>query len=47
MGEMKITSMIGDISIVILRPTIIESTYKESFPGWIEGNRCILYTHFG
>ncbi|KAF7835921.1 fatty acyl-CoA reductase 2-like [Senna tora] len=39
MGEMKITSMIGDIPIVILRPSIIESTYKEPFPGWIEGNR--------
>lgn len=22
---------------VIIRPTIITSTYKEPFPGWIEG----------
>ncbi|KAF7835917.1 fatty acyl-CoA reductase 2-like [Senna tora] len=37
MGEMKITSMIGDIPIVILRPTIIESTYKDPFPGQLPG----------
>ncbi|OIS96937.1 fatty acyl-coa reductase 3 [Nicotiana attenuata] len=28
-----------DLQLIILRPTIILSTYKEPFPGWIEGMR--------
>ena len=44
MGEMLINSMRGDIPIVIIRPTIIESTYKDPFPGWIQGNRCPFLT---
>ncbi|XP_054811043.1 fatty acyl-CoA reductase 2, chloroplastic-like isoform X2 [Prosopis cineraria] len=39
MGEMIITSLKGDIPLAIVRPTVIGSTYKEPFPGWIEGNR--------
>ncbi|KAJ0816470.1 putative oxidoreductase [Helianthus annuus] len=39
MGEMMIDKMGGDIPIVIIRPSVIESTYKEPFPGWMEGNR--------
>lgn len=39
MGEMMIDSMRGDIPVVTIRPSIIESTYKEPFPGWMEGNR--------
>ncbi|GAY32624.1 hypothetical protein CUMW_003360 [Citrus unshiu] len=39
MGEMLIDTMKENIPIVIIRPGIIESTYKEPFPGWIEGNR--------
>lgn len=39
MGEMMINKMGGDIPIVIIRPSVIESTYKEPFPGWMEGNR--------
>ncbi|KAH7554239.1 hypothetical protein JRO89_XS12G0140500 [Xanthoceras sorbifolium] len=39
MGEMVIESMRGDIPVVIMRPSVIESTYKEPFPGWMEGNR--------
>ncbi|XP_054811030.1 fatty acyl-CoA reductase 2, chloroplastic-like [Prosopis cineraria] len=39
MGEMMITSLKSDIPIAIVRPTVIGSTYKEPFPGWIEGNR--------
>ncbi|CAN0916732.1 Fatty acyl-CoA reductase 3 [Linum grandiflorum] len=41
MGEM----MVGDImkknnmSLVILRPTIVTSTFKQPFPGWVEGIR--------
>ena len=44
MGEMLINSMRGDIPIVITRPTVIESTYKDPFPGWIQGNRCSFLT---
>ncbi|XP_028787439.1 fatty acyl-CoA reductase 2-like [Neltuma alba] len=39
MGEMLITGMKGDIPTVILRPSVIKGTYKEPFPGWIEGKR--------
>ncbi|PSS21111.1 Fatty acyl-CoA reductase [Actinidia chinensis var. chinensis] len=39
MGEMLIDSMSGEIPVVIIRPSVIESTYREQFPGWMEGNR--------
>ncbi|XP_071912461.1 fatty acyl-CoA reductase 2, chloroplastic-like [Coffea arabica] len=39
MGEMMIDSLRGDIPVVIIRPSVIESTYREPFPGWIEGSR--------
>ncbi|KAK9068571.1 hypothetical protein SSX86_012686 [Deinandra increscens subsp. villosa] len=39
MGEMMIDKMGGDIPVVIIRPSVIESTYAEPFPGWMEGNR--------
>ncbi|XP_028107371.1 fatty acyl-CoA reductase 2 [Camellia sinensis] len=39
MGEMVIDSMRGEIPVVIIRPSVIESTYREPFPGWMEGNR--------
>ncbi|KAI4332900.1 hypothetical protein L6164_017773 [Bauhinia variegata] len=41
MGEMLINSTRGDIPVVIMRPTIIESTYREPFPGWIQGNKVL------
>lgn len=41
MGEMLIDNMRGEIPVVIIRPSVIESTYKEPFPGWMEGNRYI------
>ncbi|PIA60101.1 hypothetical protein AQUCO_00400769v1, partial [Aquilegia coerulea] len=41
MGEMMIESQREDIPVVIIRPTTIESTYKEPIPGWIEGIRMI------
>ncbi|XP_050287961.1 fatty acyl-CoA reductase 2, chloroplastic-like [Quercus robur] len=37
MGEMLLNSMRGDIPLVIIRPSVIESSIKEPFPGWIEG----------
>ncbi|XP_020204094.1 fatty acyl-CoA reductase 3-like isoform X1 [Cajanus cajan] len=41
MGEMVVGTSKGNINVVIVRPTIITSTYKEPFPGWIEGLRTI------
>ncbi|ONK59681.1 uncharacterized protein A4U43_C08F9250 [Asparagus officinalis] len=39
MGEMVINSMRGDIPVVTIRPSVIESTFRDPFPGWMEGNR--------
>ncbi|WRX25521.1 Fatty acyl-coenzyme A reductase, partial [Theobroma cacao] len=39
MGEMMINNMRGEIPVLIIRPSVIESTCKEPFPGWMEGNR--------
>ncbi|MED6220822.1 hypothetical protein PIB30_048536 [Stylosanthes scabra] len=39
MGEMMIDKVREDIPVVIIRPSVIESTFKEPFPGWMEGNR--------
>ncbi|GLT63855.1 hypothetical protein SLA2020_363870 [Shorea laevis] len=41
MGEMLLGHFRGDLPLVIIRPTMITSTYKEPFPGWIEGLRTI------
>ncbi|KAM7268158.1 hypothetical protein ACFE04_010324 [Oxalis oulophora] len=38
MGEMLLNQFKdADMSLVIIRPTMVLSTYKEPFPGWIEG----------
>ncbi|KAJ4847377.1 hypothetical protein Tsubulata_218019 [Turnera subulata] len=39
MAEMQINRMRGNIPVVIVRPSFIESSYREPFPGWIQGNR--------
>uniref|UniRef100_A0A7N0UTZ5 Fatty acyl-CoA reductase n=1 Tax=Kalanchoe fedtschenkoi TaxID=63787 RepID=A0A7N0UTZ5_KALFE len=39
MGEMVVDEMRGDIPVVVIRPSVIESTFKDPFPGWMEGNR--------
>ncbi|KAJ3673830.1 hypothetical protein LUZ60_005822 [Juncus effusus] len=39
MGEMVINSMRGNIPVVTIRPSVIESTFQEPFGGWMEGNR--------
>ncbi|KAH1090860.1 hypothetical protein J1N35_018117 [Gossypium stocksii] len=39
MGEMLLGQFKGDLPLVIIRPTMIASTYKQPFPGWIEGVR--------
>ncbi|XP_026395831.1 fatty acyl-CoA reductase 3-like [Papaver somniferum] len=44
MGEIEIGELIesrNDHPVVILRPNMITSTFKEPFPGWIEGIRTI------
>ncbi|CAK9179112.1 unnamed protein product [Ilex paraguariensis] len=41
MGEMLLGHYKGNIPLVIIRPTIVTSTYKEPFPGWVEGIRTI------
>ncbi|OMO51846.1 Male sterility, NAD-binding protein [Corchorus capsularis] len=40
-GEMVIDNMREDVPVIIMRPTIVESTYKEPFPGWIEGRKAM------
>nr|WDA53435.1 putative fatty acyl-CoA reductase 4 [Erycina pusilla] len=41
MGEMLLGHMRGDLPLVIIRPTIITSIYKDPLPGWMEGSRTI------
>nr|KYP68666.1 Fatty acyl-CoA reductase 3 [Cajanus cajan] len=41
MGEMVVDTLKGNMSVVIVRPTMITSTYREPFPGWVEGVRTI------
>lgn len=36
MGETLIQTMREDVPVVIIRPSIIESSYKEPFPGWLK-----------
>ncbi|KAL5765522.1 hypothetical protein ACOSP7_016139 [Xanthoceras sorbifolium] len=47
MGEMMLGYYKENLSLVIIRPTMITSTYQEPFPGWIEGLRTIDGTIFG
>ncbi|WOH07201.1 hypothetical protein DCAR_0626630 [Daucus carota subsp. sativus] len=39
MGEMIVEDMKGQVPVIIIRPSIVESTLSQPFPGWIEGNR--------
>ncbi|KAG4387118.1 hypothetical protein GLYMA_11G185200v4 [Glycine max] len=41
MGEMLVETLKKNMSVIIVRPTMITSTYKEPFPGWVEGVRTI------
>ncbi|KAM0943970.1 putative oxidoreductase [Dioscorea sansibarensis] len=42
MGEMVINEMRGSVPVIVVRPSVIESTYQEPFPGWMEGNRQVM-----
>lgn len=41
MGEMHVAQLRGNLPVIIMRPTIVCSTLKEPFPGWVEGCRYI------
>ncbi|KAG8387510.1 hypothetical protein BUALT_Bualt02G0028600 [Buddleja alternifolia] len=41
MGEMLLGHLKENTPLVIIRPTIVTSTYKEPFPGWVDGIRTI------
>ncbi|XP_039173869.1 fatty acyl-CoA reductase 2, chloroplastic [Eucalyptus grandis] len=41
MGEMMINADRGRVPVVIVRPSVIESTFQEPFPGWIQGYRVL------
>ncbi|CAN8277800.1 unnamed protein product [Cochlearia groenlandica] len=41
MGEMLLGNRRDKLPLVIIRPTMITSTFSEPFPGWIEGLRTI------
>ncbi|PSR95477.1 Alcohol-forming fatty acyl-CoA reductase [Actinidia chinensis var. chinensis] len=41
MAEMLVGQIKGNVPLLILRPTIVSSTYKEPIPGWVEGIRTI------
>lgn len=39
MGEMMLEKFKEKANVIILRPTIITSTFTDPIPGWIEGVR--------
>ncbi|KAK6144208.1 hypothetical protein DH2020_021028 [Rehmannia glutinosa] len=41
MGEMVLENFKDNIKVIVFRPTIITSTFREPFPGWIEGLRTL------
>ncbi|GFQ03243.1 fatty acyl-coa reductase 1 [Phtheirospermum japonicum] len=41
MGEMLLMKFKENINVIIIRPTIISSTCRDPFPGWIEGLRTL------
>ncbi|MCL7029321.1 hypothetical protein MKW94_011119 [Papaver nudicaule] len=41
--SMKVLGLQRNVPVVIARPTIVSSTYKDPFPGWIEGVKYVLY----
>ncbi|KAL5783987.1 hypothetical protein ACOSQ2_006379 [Xanthoceras sorbifolium] len=42
MGETRIIQeKKEEIPVVIIRPSVVESSYRDPFPGWIQGNRVL------
>lgn len=46
MAEMLIGQLKEKLPVVIIRPTIVTSTYKEPLPGWVEGVRYVALIIF-
>lgn len=46
MGEMILNEIRQDVPVLILRPSVVESCYREPVPGWIQGNRFETTTTF-
>jgi len=42
MGEMQLVHHKENVPLIIIRPTMVTSTLKDPFPGWIEGLRYIF-----
>ncbi|KAL3850314.1 hypothetical protein ACJIZ3_012196 [Penstemon smallii] len=49
MGEMLLENFMENVKVIIARPTIVTTTYKDPFPGWIEGVRTLdgLFVAYG
>ncbi|KAL3696046.1 hypothetical protein R1sor_010122 [Riccia sorocarpa] len=49
MGEQMVRKYKGDIAVVIVRPSVVESTMRSPFDGWIEGQRMLdpIVTAYG
>ena len=43
-GKVMIDKLSEDIPVVVILPSVIESTFREPLPGWKEGNRYVT-TH--
>ena len=43
MGECVIHNQRGDLPVLIIRPSVIESSYTEPFPGWLQGKRLNIF----
>ena len=43
-GKMMIDKLSEDIPVAVIHPNAVESTFKEPFPVWMEGNRFVT-TH--
>ncbi|XBJ22539.1 hypothetical protein VPH35_000917 [Triticum aestivum] len=41
LGEMFLGNLAQDLPVVIVRPSIITSTFRDPMPGWIDGTRTI------
>ncbi|XP_047158592.1 fatty acyl-CoA reductase 1-like [Vigna umbellata] len=41
MGEMQVVHHKDNVPLIIIRPTMVTSTFKDPFPGWIEGLRTL------
>lgn len=42
MGEMVVGDLRDNVPLVIIRPTVITSTYKQPFPGWVEDMKYVI-----